>query len=74
VGAGEQVNRQPKYPDIAVTLAGTDGNVFGIIGRVQVALRREVSREVGDAFAREAMGQDSYDAVLRLAMATVTVR
>lgn len=62
-----------KYPNVTVQLTGRDGNVFGIIGAVQKALTREVSKEVGDQFARDAMDQDSYDDVLGLAMATVNV-
>lgn len=61
------------YPEVTVQLTGGSGNVFAVIGSVQKALTREVSKEVGDNFARDAMSQDSYDAVLNLAMSTVNV-
>lgn len=64
---------EPTYPDVHVQLTGEDGNVFVIIGAVSKALRREVSPEVANQWSHAAMNCDSYDAVIRLAMATVDV-
>ena len=63
----------PKYPNVCVKLIGEDGNAFSIIGAVNRALRREVSREAAAEFMHEAMRQPSYDALLRFVMETVEV-
>jgi hypothetical protein len=60
-----------RFPDVTVQLSNEDGNVFAIIGRVSGALRRAGHPAEADAFAREAMAQPSYDAVLQLVMRTV---
>ncbi|HEY7224658.1 MAG TPA: hypothetical protein VH561_13865 [Micromonosporaceae bacterium] len=65
---------QPRYPHVRVELAGEDGNVFTVIGRVAAALRSAVGREAAAEFSAAASSCDSYDAVLRLAMSTVDVR
>jgi hypothetical protein len=64
---------QPTYPEVRVRLSGSDGNAFMLIGAVSGALRRQVGPDAANAFARDAMDQGSYDDVLRLAMATVSV-
>ena len=64
----------PTYPDVSVRLTGTDGNVFMIIGKASSAIRRVHGNDAAATFANEAMAQDSYDAVLQLAMRTVEVR
>src|SRR5712671_2458826 len=57
-----------KYPDIAVTLVGRDGNAFAVLGSVQGALRRAgVPQEEIDEFYAEAMSGD-YDHLLRTCM------
>lgn len=63
----------PTYPTVAVRLSGTDGNAHMIIGRVGAALRRSVGNEAADTFNSAAYACTSYDEVLQLAMATVTV-
>jgi hypothetical protein len=63
-----------KYPDIAVTLVGRDGNAFAVLGSVQGALRRAgVPQEEIDEFYAEAMSGD-YDHLLRTCMQWVDVR
>lgn len=62
-----------KYPDVTVQLTGRDGNAFSIVAAVSGALRRQIGSEAADTFAAEALNQRSYDALLRHAMATVTV-
>ena len=64
---------QLTYPHVHVQLTGTDGNVFAIIGTVARALRRDVGAAAANAFTSAALACGSYDAVLRLAMATVDV-
>lgn len=63
----------PKYPECTVRLTGEDGNVFVIIGRVRVHLRRHlVENGVGyaearrrvDEFAAEVIAAESYDDAL----------
>lgn len=61
-----------KY-EVTVALTGTDGNVFGLIGATKRAIRQAVGTAEADAFAKEAMSQESYDDVLRLIMETVEV-
>jgi hypothetical protein len=64
----------PTYPDVEVQLTGLDGNVFVIISAIASALRRQVSRAAADEWTRVAFDCESYDAVLRLALSTVSVR
>lgn len=61
------------YPDISVRLTGMDGNAFGIIARVEGAIRKAHGRNAADAFRSKAMQQDSYDRLLQLVMRTVEV-
>lgn len=68
---------EPKYPGVTVRLAAPgaecDGNAMSIIGCIARRLKREVSREAADEWRTAALGCRSYDALLRLAMATVDV-
>jgi hypothetical protein len=64
----------PKYPDVTVQLTGEDGNVFAIIGAVTEALDRADEFDAAAEFSTAAMNSESYDAVLRLCMATVDVQ
>lgn len=76
------MNYKPKYPGCVVQLTGIDGNIFVIIGRVRVALRRHI-REQGfgyaesniraDQFAQEVTETKSYDDALAVVMHWVTV-
>lgn len=63
----------PAYPTVTVRLSGTDGNALTIIGRVGAALRREIGNDAADTFNRAAYDCTSYDQVLQLAIATITV-
>lgn len=51
----------PKYPDIKVPLLGTDGNAFGILGRVEKAMRKG-GIETGEieSYMNEAMAGDYH--------------
>lgn len=62
-----------RYPTVTVQLIGTDSNVFALIGRVSLALRREVSPEAAKEFVDESTHCEDYDAVLRLIQRTVNV-
>jgi hypothetical protein len=63
-----------KYPKIHVKLTSTDGNVFGIIGKVQLALKGAGLKNEAKQFAHDAMELKSYDEVLRMCMETVDVQ
>jgi hypothetical protein len=62
-----------KHESVKVQLTGEDGNAFNIIGRVALALRREVSPEAAEEYTRAAFDCPSYDALLVLTMGTVHV-
>ena len=63
-----------KYPDVTVHLSsGVDGNAFAVIAAVARAIQRGVSSEAANAYRREALDSESYDALLRHAMSTVNV-
>jgi len=64
---------QPKYPEVKVQLSGTDGNVFAIIGKVSLALKRAGLREAAKEINAAALRCKSYDEVLVLCMTTVSV-
>jgi hypothetical protein len=62
-----------KYPEIKVTLTGTDGNAFAIMGAVQKALRKAgVPQTELDAYYIESTSGD-YDELLQTAMRWVSV-
>lgn len=64
----------PKYPEIEVTLTGTDGNAFAVMGNVSKALRRAgVEKSEIDAYTKESMSGD-YDNLIATAVAWVTVK
>ena len=64
----------PKYPDVHVQLSGEDGNVFAIIGRVMLALKRAgVEPTERDAFLEEVTHTESYDHALQTVMRWVDV-
>ncbi len=63
----------PMYPDIRVTLTGTDGNAFAVLSAVNRALRRAgIGKVERDAFIAEATAGD-YDHLLATAMQWVDV-
>lgn len=65
--------RGPKYPDVAVSFTGENGNAMNLIGIVQRALRRAgVSQAERDAFFADATSGD-YDHVLQTCMRWVEV-
>ncbi len=54
-------------------LAGTDGNVFAIIGRVSKTLERAHQHELAKEFREKAFAAGSYDEVLVLCFDYVEV-
>jgi hypothetical protein len=60
------------YPDVRVTLSGTDGNAFGILARVRKALTEKHGKEVGQKFRDEATTGD-YDHLLATCMKYVEI-
>lgn len=63
-----------RYPEVRAALVGQDGNVFNLIGIVSRALKRAgVSADERDAFPREVMAAENYDAALQVMMRWVTV-
>jgi hypothetical protein len=62
-----------QHPDIEVQLTGQDSNAFNIIALVTRALKDNGLRSEAKAFSSAAMRQESHDAVIQLAMRTVTV-
>lgn len=61
------------YPEISVKLSGEDGNAFGIIAKVERALKDGGQRQAAAVFVERAYECESYDALLQLAMTTVNV-
>jgi hypothetical protein len=58
----------PNYPHVRVTLVGTDGNAFAVLGAVRKAPRRAgIAKDEIDAFYAEATRGD-YDHLLQTAM------
>jgi len=57
-----------------VTLTGTDGNVFAIIGNVSRALKDAGKRAEAKNFTDRAFLCCSYDEVIQLAMEYVEIR
>lgn len=62
------------YPNVTVKLTGEDGNAFGLIGAVQLAVTRAHGVAAGNAVANAAMDCGSYDELLAYVMNTVHVR
>jgi hypothetical protein len=64
----------PKFPEVSVKLIGENGNTGAIMGRVTDAMKRAgVSSQDQMDFRLAVMDCDSFDAVIRLVAATVTV-
>ena len=63
---------EPRYPDVAVQLSGLDGNAFGVLGRVNRALKDAGHPEAVEPFTAEATAGD-YDHLLQTAMRWVDV-
>ena len=57
-----------------INIAETDGNVFGVIGAVERALKRNGDRDAALEFTAAALDCASYDAVLQLTMQYVDWR
>jgi len=55
-------------------LTGTDGNVFGVIGRVKQVLKQAGQETRAREFVERAFAAGSYDAVLALCFEYVDVR
>lgn len=62
----------PLYPEVKVTLVGSDGNAYAIMGKVSKALKAAGHGDVVDKFQEESMAGD-YDNLLRTACKYVTV-
>lgn len=62
-----------KYPKIKVTLTGTDGNAFAVLGKVAGEMRRaKIDQAEIDAFLKEAKSGD-YTHLLATCMDWVDV-
>lgn len=63
-----------RYSEVTVSLVGTDGNSFALIGRVQRALQDAgiESSEVVE-FTEKCFKASSYDELLQFLMETVNV-
>jgi hypothetical protein len=66
---------KPQFAAVEVQLVGLDGNIFGIIGRVQRELRRSglASKDEINDFAQEVMSTGSYAEALHVVGEWVTV-
>lgn len=69
-----QPNRTTEGRKPACKLAGTDGNVFSVIGRVQKALKKAGQNDRASEFVQKAFQAKSYDEVLALCFDYVDVR
>lgn len=64
----------PKYPNVVVSLTGSDGNAFSVLGAVRRAMKRARLPETEvDAFTKEATSGD-YNHLLATAMRWVEVQ
>jgi hypothetical protein len=61
---------RPRYPHVRVRLSGTT-DVHIVIGKVAVALRRQIGDAAADAFNTTAQQCNSADEVLQLVKQTV---
>jgi hypothetical protein len=64
----------PRYPQVRVRLAGGDGPVGILIGKVAVALRYRVGDQAADTFTAAAHACTTREQLLRLIHATVQAR
>ena len=62
-----------RYPQVRVRVSG-DGNAHILIGKVAVALRRQVGDDAADAFNTAAHACGTYQQALDLVRATVRTR
>ena len=62
-----------KYPDIKVTLLGTNGNAFAVLGKVKKALRRGGVKDDEIKLFFDEATSGNYDNVLATAMRWVEV-
>ncbi len=65
---------QPRYPQVRVRMSTMDGPAGILIGKVAVALRRQVGDDAADAFNTAAHACGSHPELLELIRATVRVR
>jgi len=67
-------SKGPKYPNISVTLVGSDGNAFAILGKVSRAMKdaKVPQEEISEYVAKATEGD--YNNLLRVTMETVEVR
>jgi hypothetical protein len=63
----------PRYPQVRVRLSGADGNAHILIGKVAVALRRQVGDDAANGFNTAAYECGSYEELLHLIQRTVRV-
>jgi hypothetical protein len=64
-----------RYPHIKVTLSGTDGNVFALMGKVRIAMRRaRVPQPQIEEFTENVLACDGYDDALRIMLETVYIQ
>lgn len=66
------MNARAVYPRPTIEVAGMDGNVFSVIGRVSRALRLVgAPNEEVERFKSEVLNSRDYDHALRICMAWV---
>ncbi|AHK12040.1 hypothetical protein Hosp_086 [Mycobacterium phage Hosp] len=74
MSAAETEAEGPKYPEVEVELLGQDGNGFGIVAKVQRALRQAgVPNETVREYVNEATDGD-YDNLLAVTGQWITIR
>ncbi len=61
-----------KFPDVEVTLSGSDGNAFAVLGKVKKALKQSGHGDAVDEFMADATSGD-YDHLLQTCMRYVEV-
>jgi hypothetical protein len=64
----------PEHPDVEVQLTGTDGNVFSLAGKVELALKRAGHYDAAAQLFSRLDECQSYDEALQLFMRIVHVR
>jgi hypothetical protein len=60
------------YPEVEVTLSGTDGNAYAILGKVRKALKAQVGADAAEKYKKEATSGD-YDHLMSTTFKYVTV-
>ena len=61
------------YPDVKVTLVGTDGNAFAILGAVRKAIKEKHGGIKSRAWLDQAAKCENYEALLVFVMQSVEV-